>query len=322
METAVTEVRHARRPGRRASTPSTPAAAPTDVPVHHVISSMPISAAARGHGPAGARRGAGRGRRPRATATSSPSRSSCPSRRSTWPDNWIYIHDPDGRARAHPELRLVVAVHGQGGPQRPRPRVLRVRGRRTMWNVARRGARSSRPSASSRRSASSTPTRSRPATSCAMPKAYPIYDEHYQAQRRRPAELARRAHAQRAPGRPQRHVPVQQPGPLDVHRDAHRREHRHRHRPRHLGGERRGGVPRGGVGRGRARHAGAPGTGRDAPVLRGLRSRPTAGRARPETAAAQTAGAQAGVRRSLSSVSGSPRRLGGDHDAGGITGTP
>ena len=39
------------------------------------------------------------------------------------------------------------------------------------------------------------------------------------------AALARGAHAQRVSGRPQRHAPLQQPGPLDVHRDALGREH-------------------------------------------------------------------------------------------------
>ncbi len=78
-----------------------------------------------------------------------------------------------------------------------------------------------------------------------MPKAYPIYDDRYQANVDVLRALARRARRQRAPRRPQRHAPLQQPGPLDVHGDAHRREHRHRHQPRHLGGQRRGGVPRG-----------------------------------------------------------------------------
>ena len=46
------------RPGRRGRSPSTRAAAPPSYPCTDVISSMPISAAARGHGPAGAGRGA------------------------------------------------------------------------------------------------------------------------------------------------------------------------------------------------------------------------------------------------------------------------
>ena len=75
-----------------------------------------------------------------------------------------------------------------------------------------------------------------------MPKAYPVYDDDYQAN----VEVLRAGsgqHAQRAPHRAQRDAPVQQPGPLDVHGHAHGREHRRRRRPRHLGGQRRGGVP-------------------------------------------------------------------------------
>ncbi len=103
-----------------------------------------------------------------------------------------------------------------------------------------------------------------------MPKAYPVYDEGYSEH----VEIIRRwldEHAvERAPGGPQRHAQVQQPGPLDVHGHAHRREHP-RCRPRHLVGQRGGGVPRGGR---RAATAGGAGpgrhpnpTGRDAPTM-------------------------------------------------------
>ena len=107
-------------------------------------------------------------RRPRpttcATATSSPSRSSCP-RSTAFPDNWIYIHDPEVQGRPHPELRLVVAVHGEGGPHLPRPRVLRERGRRDVDEARRRPHRAGQARARSS-SAWSTRRRSRPATSC------------------------------------------------------------------------------------------------------------------------------------------------------------
>ena len=43
-----------------------------------------------------------------------------PAEKVAWTDNWIYIHDPDGEDHADPELRLVVAVPGQGRPQRAR----------------------------------------------------------------------------------------------------------------------------------------------------------------------------------------------------------
>jgi protoporphyrinogen oxidase len=49
----------------------------------------------------------------------------------------------------------------------------------------------------------------------------------------------------RPSGRAQRHAPLQQPGPLDVHGHAHRREHRHRLDPRRVERQRGGGVPRG-----------------------------------------------------------------------------
>ena len=41
----------------------------------------------------------------------------------------------DGSPRSHPELRVVVAVHGEGRPHVPRPRVLRVRGRRPVGDL-------------------------------------------------------------------------------------------------------------------------------------------------------------------------------------------
>ena len=44
-------------------------------------------------------------------------------------------------ARPHPELRLVVAVHGEGRAHVPRPRVLRVRGRRAVGHARRRAGR-------------------------------------------------------------------------------------------------------------------------------------------------------------------------------------
>ena len=136
---------------------------------------------------------------------------------------------PTVQRRPHPELRLVVAVHGEGRPHLPRPRVLRVRGRR------RRGTRPTRSSSSGASASSSMLGLVEAAEVEAgyvvrMPKAYPFYDERYKANVDVAAGWLGRARPQRAPGRPQRHAPVQQPGPLDVHGDAHRREHRRRHR--------------------------------------------------------------------------------------------
>ena len=77
-----------------------------------------------------------------------------------------------------------------------------------------------------------------------MPKAYPMYDAAYKDNVERLARMDRRAHAQRVSGRAERHAPLQQPGPLDAHRDALGREHLRRP-PRRVERERRGGVPRG-----------------------------------------------------------------------------
>ena len=81
--------------------------------------------------------------------------------------------------------------------------------------------------------------------------------------------MARGRGAERSPRRPQRHAPLQQPGPLDDDRDADGREPL-RGAVRHLGGERRIGVPRGAAreapGPAGAR-SGATDTGRSAPVL-------------------------------------------------------
>ena len=160
-----------------------------------------------------------------------------------FPDNWIYIHDPDVEGRPRPELRLVVAVPGEGRPHLPRARVLRATratrcGRSPTTDLVEQGKRELR---------AARPRRSRSKVEAGyvvrMPKAYPFYDAEYKANVDDAAPVARGAHAQRVSGRPQRHAPLQQPGPLDVHRDALGREHLRR-RPRRLVGERRGGVPR------------------------------------------------------------------------------
>ena len=57
-----------------------------------------------------------------------------------------------------------------------------------------------------------------------MPKAYPYYDADYKHNVRRCAN-GWRSMCQRSSRRSQRDAPLQQPGPLDVHRHAHGREH-------------------------------------------------------------------------------------------------
>ena len=81
-----------------------------------------------------------------------------------------------------------------------------------------------------------------------VPKAYPMYDAEY-AERVHDDPLVARRPRQLHPGRPQRAAPVQQLGPLDAHRHARGGQPREGHRPRHLGRERRVGVPRGGASR-------------------------------------------------------------------------
>ena len=97
-----------------------------------------------------------------------------------FPDNWIYIHAPEVAGRAHPELRLLVAVHGQGGADLPRPRVLRLRGRRAVVEHRRR-TRSSGASASSTILGLVQPADVEAGYVVRVPKAYPYYDFAYQA---------------------------------------------------------------------------------------------------------------------------------------------
>ena len=73
------------------------------------------------------------------------------------------------RGRAHPELRLVVALPGQGRAHLPGPRVLRLRGRRHVEH-ARRRAHRARPPTSSSRSGWPPRATSSGATWCASPR--------------------------------------------------------------------------------------------------------------------------------------------------------
>ena len=95
-----------------------------------------------------------------------------------FPDNWIYIHDPGVRVGRVQNFGAVVAVHGEGRPHVPRPRVLRERGRRHVDQGRRRPRRAGQARDGVPRSREGR-ARSRRATSCGCPKAYPVYDEHY-----------------------------------------------------------------------------------------------------------------------------------------------
>ena len=89
-----------------------------------------------------------------ATATSSPSRSSCPKR--TASPTTGSTSTTRRRGRPHPELRQLVAVHGEGRPHVPRPRVLRERGRRHVDEGRRRPHRARQARAATRSACSTT----------------------------------------------------------------------------------------------------------------------------------------------------------------------
>ena len=80
-------------------------------------------------------------------------------------------------------------------------------------------------------------------------KAYPVYDDDYQARVERHPRLSAVEPAEPSPGRAQRHAQVQQPGPLDDDGAARGPEHRHRLDSRPLEGQRGRRVPRGHPGR-------------------------------------------------------------------------
>ena len=77
-----------------------------------------------------------------------------------------------------------------------------------------------------------------------VPKAYPIYDEHYERAGADRARVARR-HREPPADRPQRPAPLQQLRPLDADRAAGGRERVPRRGARPVGGELRRRVPRG-----------------------------------------------------------------------------
>ena len=77
-----------------------------------------------------------------------------------------------------------------------------------------------------------------------MPKAYPVYDDDYQAHLAVIRGWLKNAAQPRA-GRPQRHAQVQQPGPFDDDRAPGRAEHPGPGHVRHLEGQHRRRVSRG-----------------------------------------------------------------------------
>ena len=86
-----------------------------------------------------------------------------------FPDNWIYIHSPDVEGRPHPELRLVVALPGEGRARPAWDGVLRLRGRRPVDHGRRRPGGPGHQGAGRHRAGGARPT-SRPATWCGCPR--------------------------------------------------------------------------------------------------------------------------------------------------------
>ena len=99
-----------------------------------------------------------------------------------------------------------------------------------------------------------------------VPKAYPMYDADY-AERVESIKRLAGHRRQPDPGRPQRPAPLQQLRPLDADGDARGGEHHAGRRPRHLGGQRRIRLPRGDRGR-RAPVQARPRDARDAGAAR------------------------------------------------------
>jgi protoporphyrinogen oxidase len=162
-----------------------------------------------------------------------------------FPDNWIYIHSPEvkvGRIQNFGSWSPYLVKEGRTclGLE-----YFVFEGDDT-WSMGRRGPR--RPGQDrARQDRPRVGVRRRGRVRRAGAQGLSVLRRALQGQRHAHARLAHRLRPERAPGRPQRHAPLQQPGPLDVHGDALGGEHRQRHRLRRVGGERRGGVPRGDV---------------------------------------------------------------------------
>ena len=262
MESKVTRIDATTRTARRTVVARTPDGE-MRLSARHVVSSMPISSLVRVDGPAGARRGA-RGRR-RPALPRLPHRRAGRARRASASRTTGSTSTARGAGRPDPELRLLVAVPGQGRPHLPRPGVLRQRGRRPLGQPGR-GARRARQKELDALGLV-TGDVFEAGYVVRMPKAYPVYDEFYKANVDVIRALAGRGRAQRAPGRPQRHAPLQQPRPQHDDGAAHREEHpRRQPAARRLGrSTSRRTTTRS---RPRPRPAGTPvGTGRDAPII-------------------------------------------------------
>ena len=163
-----------------------------------------------------------------------------------FPDNWIYIHDSKVQVGRVQNFRSWSPEMVPDAERRlRRPRILLLRRRRPVVVVRRRAGRTGDDA-------------KWPSLACCDPadviggavvrqeKAYPVYDEDYAANVAAMRARARGQASHAAPRRPQRHAPLQQPGPCDDDRDADGREHSRRPAAvRHLVRQRGRRVPRG-----------------------------------------------------------------------------
>ncbi len=129
-------------------------------------------------------------------------------RAETFPDNWIYIHEPQVTARPDPELQeLVARPRPRPDQDQPGPRVLLLRGGRPVDDARRRFAgagpprdRLDRPGLGRRRSST--------AASSACPRPIRSTTTYYQAHLARDPRLAQEPAQPRA-RRSKRHAQVQ-----------------------------------------------------------------------------------------------------------------
>ena len=142
-------------------------------------------------------------------------------RRTLFPDNWIYVHSPDGPGRPHPELQELEPAHGAGSRRSTSLGLeyfctadddLWGRTDAELVALAAQELAQLGPGADRRRSS----------TACVIrqPKAYPVYDDDVPDAGRCGFGLAWTRFTNLQTHRAQRHAPVQQPGPLDAHRHA------------------------------------------------------------------------------------------------------
>ena len=193
MDTRVTPIRHAG--GRAVAVTGGQRRGPDRVPGHrrHLV-----HAALHLVGPwtrPSRRRCAGR---PRTCLPGFPHRGpGRPGRDGGLDDNWIYIHDTDVQHHAHPELRLLVAVPGQGRPQRASAwSTPSIEGDES-WTAADEDLDRARQSASSGRARPGRPLRRRDRLRGAHAEGVPLLRRRLQGQRRVHPGLAGRHTRQR-----------------------------------------------------------------------------------------------------------------------------